>query len=609
MKKSLFSPLATWKNFAKVPVTIQYPKEDLDVFDKPGASPSYRGLHTNDLAKCVGCGTCEDICPTNAIRMVPGPNEGPGKKGVIPEIDYGRCCFCGFCVDVCTSGSLSMSRDYIQTAAHPLDKIGDAELREIKQVFTVAPNEEHGENPGHSTDDEESWLDLERIEMEEIPTSERVESFMEVVRGFSREQAHKEASRCVECELCVDTCPAHMEIPKYIKAIWQDDLKQAVEIMYHTNPLPGICGRVCTHKCETVCSMSLRGEPVAIRWLKRYAVDNLPEEEYRKVIAQEIVRKEQKVAVVGSGPSGLAAAYYLSLAGYQVTIFEALSKAGGMMRVGVPKYRLPDSAISRDIDHIVSLGAEIRLNTRVGRDVSLGELHEQFDAVYISTGLHLGRPLGFDAEKLSHVRQSIDLLREFRLTGEMPTAERVAIIGGGNVAMDIARTMARLQKSRYGKVHVVLASLETRDIMPADEEEIIESGEEGVEIHPGWGPADIQTDGDRVTGIEFKRCIQVFDEEKRFSPRFDEDDRIKFEVDMVVESVGQASDMSYIDKELIEKIEMTPRRQVKVSDEGQTSLPWLFAGGDIVHGPDAITAIADGHAAARGIEAYLNGGH
>ena len=300
MKKSVFSPLATWKNFAKAPVTIQYPKEDLDVFDKPGASPTYRGLHTNDLSKCVGCGTCEEICPTNAITMVSGPNEGPGKKGVIPKIDYGRCCFCGFCVDVCTSGSLSMSRDYLQSAAHPLDKIGDAELREIKRVFTVAPNGEHAENLGHTSTDEESWLDLERSKMEELPAKKRVESFMEVVKGFSREQAHKEASRCVECELCVDTCPAHMEIPGYIKAIWQDDLKRAVEIMYHTNPLPGVCGRVCTHKRETVCSLSLRGEPVAIRWLKRYAVDNLPEDDYRDAIAQDIVPKRRAIAARGA---------------------------------------------------------------------------------------------------------------------------------------------------------------------------------------------------------------------------------------------------------------------------------------------------------------------
>ena len=606
MKKSVFSPLATWKNFGKAPVTIQYPKEELDVFDKPGASPTYRGLHSNDLSKCVGCGTCEEICPTDAIRMVPGPNEGSGKKGVMPEIDYGRCCFCGFCVDVCTSASLSMSRDYIQTVQHPLDKIGDGELRQIKKDFTIAPNEEHGDNLGHITTNEESWLDLERNEMEEMPTEERVKSFMEVVKGFSKEQAQKEASRCVECELCVDTCPAHMEIPSYIKAIWQDDLKKAVEIMYHTNPLPGICGRVCTHKCETVCSMSLRGEPVAIRWLKRYAVDNLAEDDYRAVIAQEIVKKNKKVAIVGSGPSGLSAAYYLSLAGYKVTIFEALSKAGGMMRVGVPKYRLPDEAIDRDVEHIVSLGAEVRLNTRVGKDISLSELHQQFDAVYISTGLHLGRPLGFDAEKLVHVRQSVDLLREFRLSGTIPVAERVAVIGGGNVAMDIARTMARLQRENFGKVQIVLASLETRDIMPADEEEIVEAGEEGVEIHPGWGPADILVDGDHVTGIEFKRCTQVFDEDHRFSPRFDENDRIKFDVDMVIESVGQASDMSYVEPEFVEQLETTPRRQVKVTEEGQTSLPWLFAGGDIVHGPDAIHAIADGHAAARGIEAFLD---
>lgn len=611
MKKSIFSPYATWKNFFKSPTTVRYPKEDIDVFEKEGASPNYRGLHSNDLELCIGCGTCEKICPTAAITMVKGDNTGEGKKGVIPRIDYGRCCYCAFCVDICSSRSLIMSRDYIHTVQAPLDKIGIAEVKRVREDFIITPGREHSDNPGYATPDELSWLDLQRVKMAELKVKNRTASFIEIVKGFSRTQAIKEASRCVECEVCVESCPANMEIPQYIRAIWEHDLKKSVDIMYKTNPLPGACGRICTHKCETVCSISLRGEPVAIRWLKRYAVDSLPEDEYRQILKKEIVPKNKRVAVVGSGPAGLAAAYYLSLAGYQVTIFEALSQAGGMMRVGAPAYRLPDQALDRDIDHVLSLGTELRLNTRVGKDIALAELKKKYDAVYISTGLHLGRGLKFEAEKLPYVRQSIDLLRECRLAAKGPWLDRIpehmTVIGGGNVALDIARTMARLQKQKFGKVKIDLLCLESREEMPADEEEIIEGMEEGIKVHPSYGPKDIVVEKGRVTGVEFIKCLSVFDEEGRFSPKFDEGQKLTIETGYVVESIGQGADISYIPEKIRKQLEFTPAGQFKVNEDGQTSLPWLFAGGDIVRGPDIITAVADGHLAARGIDRYLSG--
>jgi len=598
MRKNFFSPYATWKNFFKKPTTTRYPKEDITFFDKPGASPTYRGMHTNDHELCIGCGTCEDICPTSAITS-------PGKKGVVPVIDYGRCCFCGFCVDVCTSRSLSMSRDYIYTIESPPELQADDEVDMKYNSFLIKPDSTHEENPGHQTPDEDSWLDLIRTPMEEIPAEERIKSFREFVKGFTREQAFKEASRCVECGVCEETCPAKMEIPKYIRAVWEDDLEKAVDIMYNTNPLPGICGRICTHKCETVCSISLRGEPVAIRWLKRYAVDMLEDDKYRELMKKEIPENGGTAAIVGSGPSGLSAAYYLRLAGYKVTIFEALPQAGGMMRVGVPKYRLPHEAIDRDIDYILSLGIEIKLNTRVGKDITLEKLHDQYDAVYISTGLHLGRKLGFEAEKLPFVAQAIDLLRKVTLGEAVEVPEKVIVIGGGNVAMDISRTMARLQLEKYGKVGVTTLSLESEEELPCDLEEFIESREEGVTVMPSYGPKDILMEGDKVTGAEFIRCLSVFDSQGRFSPKFDEQEKITLQADMVIESIGQASDVSFIPEDLLEKLEKTERRTIKVDENQQTSLPWLFAGGDLTSGPDAITGIADGHRAAKGIDEFL----
>lgn len=612
-KKSVLSPFATWKNFLRWPTTVRYPRKDIDTLPLPGASPSYRGLHINDHELCIGCGTCEEICTTTAITMVEGGKTGEGRKGVVPRIDYGRCCYCGFCVDACPSGSLSMSRDYIHTADHPVNVMGEPEIRQIAGQFTMVPEMERSGNPGHSTPDELSWLDLERESMEQLPPEKRVESFLEVVRGYSREEAKREASRCVECEVCVDSCPAQMEIPQYIRAIWDGDLHRAVEIIYHTNPLPGVCGRICTHKCESVCSISLRGEPVAIRWLKRYAVDNLPDDELRQaMLAGQITRRKEKVAVVGSGPAGLSAAYYLALAGFRVTVFEALSKAGGMLRAGVPSYRLPDDSLDRDIKAIASLGVEIRTGVRVGRDLEFKKLSQQYDAVFISTGLHMGRQLRFEAEELPGVQQAVDLLRQARLGGEFPLTEKIVVIGGGNVAMDIARTLARLQRRRYGRVDIHAVCLEPRDGMLADEEEVVEAGEEGIVVINAYGPSEIRTSGvdggARVTGVEFTRCLSIFDESGAFRPRFDENDRVFLEAELVVEAVGQAADLGYLPEEITRELQMTERRQLQVSEEGQTSVPWLFAGGDIVRGPDAITGIADGRRAARGIEKYLDAG-
>lgn len=590
-KKSIFSPSVSFKNLFKKPETIKFPEENKDTAKR------YRGFHINDLDKCIGCGTCSEICDNHAIDMVQLDNVKTelGQRDERPKIDYGRCCWCGLCVDVCTTGSLEFTQDYTY-----VDKDADS--------FSYIPDNKNINKVefevGYERDENSELLDLQRIEMEELDPEERIDSFVEIVKGFSKEQAEKEASRCVECDICTEACPASMNIPEYIRGIFDDDLEESVQQIYEDNPLPEVCGRVCTHKCETICSIGHRGEAISIRWLKRYAVDNVDSAEYEKILGTEKIEQiDKKVAIIGSGPAGLSAAHYLKLMGYQVTVYESESKAGGMMRYGIPEYRLPYDNLDKDIDYIKNLGVEFVFNTRVGEDISLEELKEKHDAVFAATGLHNGRSTRIPGTDNNNVYQAIYLLKKITRGEEIPLTENVVVIGGGNVAMDIARSVARLQKQKYGEVNVLVTSLETEDIMPADQEEIEEAREEGVRFEPGRGPKEIVVDEDgSISQLCTNCCVSVFDEEQNFNPTFDNEDIKNYDCDMVIEAIGQGGDNSYIDDHYDIEYE-GPR--IKVDEKQQTSLSWLFAGGDIVQGPDVITGIKTGHDAAIGIDEYL----
>ncbi|HDQ13598.1 MAG TPA: hypothetical protein ENN41_02145, partial [Sediminispirochaeta sp.] len=376
--------------------------------------------------------------------------------------------------------------------------------------------------------------------------------------------------------------------------------------MYKNNPLPDICGRICTHKCETACSLGNRGEPVAIRWLKRYAMDSIDGEDYQALIDQKVVKPAgASIGIVGGGPAGLSAAYYLILMGYQVTIFEAYPEAGGMMRYGIPEYRLPYEVLDKDINFIKQLGVEIKTNTKVGEDISIDQLHADYDAVLISTGFHQGRSTRTPGTEHEDVFQAIDLLAKITKGEEFKVDEKIIVIGGGNVAMDIARSLARKQMQKYGRVDLTVTSLESRDIMPADEEEILESMEEGILFYPGRGPNQVLIEDGKITGLKTVKCTRVFDENGRFFPQFDEEDVLVIEGSQVIEAIGQAPDMSYLDA-YSEQLEYEGRR-IKVDEYYQSSLKWLFIAGDIIKGPDVINGIATGHQAALGIDGYLQG--
>lgn len=585
--KDLLSPFNVWKRAAQKPWTIKNP-----ITDRPGAD-NYRGFHKNDFEKCIGCGTCEDICQNDAIDLVPVEKveTSMGDSGLRPKIDYGRCCWCALCVDVCPTGSLTMSNNYTWVAE-------DAD--EFRFVPGAEKKKWDDSKVGYLRSENFQLIDFERISMKELAVEERDTSFVEMIKGYSKEQAMKEAERCLECGICVARCPAHMDIPEYIKAIREDNIEEAVQILYKTNPFSASCGRICTHKCEEVCALFHNGEPIAIRWLKRYIMDQISSEEMAKVLAENIKTNKKEIAIIGAGPGGLSAAYYLRLLGYDITIFEAKEKGGGMLRYGIPEYRLPYDQLDKDIEHIFSLGVKIEYNKKVGKDILLDELYQNYDSVYFSTGLEKRSGLRCEGEELPGVAAGVDYLRDITRGKKVDIGKKVVVIGGGNVAMDVARTALR-----FGVDVTVLYRRRIVD-MPADLEEITEAQEENVTFIPQSLQTKIEkTDNGRLK-LHWNNMKMVEDPgKKRPKPVAIEGDYDSIVVDTIFKAIGQKADFSYIPKEYEEKLNFKWGKVV-TNKFAQTSIPKIFAGGDAVNWiADAVSAIADGHIAAKGIDDFL----
>ncbi len=589
--KDLLSPFFVWQRAFEKPWTNMRPIEE-----RPGA-PAYRGFHINLADSCIGCGSCHTICQNEAIDMVPVEEFSgrPGDSGLRPRFDYGRCCWCALCVDICTANSLHMSNEYTWLARDPTD-----------YHFTAGVEEKPWQDSelGYHRAEGYHLYPPKRIDMDMLTADESVQSFDEVVNGYSEEQAKLEADRCVECGICVATCPAHMDVPDYIRSIRDGDFETGLQLMYRTNPFPATCGRICTHRCEEVCPVGITGQPIAIRWLKRFIVDQVDSIDYARILDSEIIENGHKVAVIGAGPGGLSAAYYLRKKGYSVTVYESQETGGGMLRYGVPSYRLPDDALDKDIDYIISVGVDIRYNTIIGKDVMFEDLLGEYDAIFLSTGLSVPSSMRINGEDHPRVLSGLQVLADVARGKDPGIGRKVAVIGGGNVAMDAARVSRRLGAD------VDILYRRRISEMPADPEEIKESQEEKCNLVEKAIPVEIMDTGSKkqVT-IKWGEAEMVQDPKGGRPRPVLQEDRMHTETyDCIISAIGQGSNLDFITPAVQEQLaiewgKFTP------GEYQRSELEKIFVGGDVANRTaDAISAIEDGHHAARGIDRFLKPG-
>jgi formate dehydrogenase beta subunit len=443
----------------------------------------------------------------------------------------------------------------------------------------------------------------------------------------------------------MQACPVHTQAGRYVALIAEGRYEEAYRYVREPNPLASICGRVCGHPCETNCRRGKFDAPISIRALKRFLTERHGPESRNPIDVhpqKPQKRHAERVAVIGSGPAGLAAAHDLALLGYPVTIFEAAPALGGMLRLGIPEYRLTRDIIQAQVREILDLGPELRLNSRLG-DFTLQDLkREGYQAVLLAIGLHRSRDLSLPGRDLDGVITGVDFLLNVNLGYRFSIGKKVVVIGGGNVAIDVARSALRQQQRqtmevlestllpdslsekeltvamnelmdvsraalRMGAREVHLVCLESRKEMPAFAEEIDEGLQEGLKLHPSLGPQEYLGQNGRVVGLQTIQCTSVFDEQQRFRPTFAAGTESVIPCDTVILAIGQTSDLSFLAPE--DGIETTRQGTVKIDTETlMTTAPGIFAAGDIAFGPRLIiSAVADGRKAAEQIDRYLRG--
>jgi NADPH-dependent glutamate synthase beta subunit-like oxidoreductase len=456
---------------------------------------------------------------------------------------------------------------------------------------------------------------------------------------------------------CQVACPVHTDARGYVRAIAEGRFEEAYLIARGPNPFASICGRICGAPCEAACRRGTiprtdsdgffvgLDRPISIRALKRFACEQAGVEargaaaawasvkDYAPQVSAQaeelalllrasqngdiLAADGQQVAIIGAGPAGLSAAHDLALLGFRPVVFEAEPDAAGMLMYGVPEYRLPRELIRREVDVIRALGVDIRCNTRIGKDVSFASLRRDFAAVILAVGAKRSRSLGLPGEAGPHVYGGVDFLRSVVLEEPMPLGQDVVVIGGGNVAYDVARTVlrqaaydaartaARLSSTR----RVRLVSLETLEEMPADTVEIREGDEEGVERVGGYGPVQIvRNDSGVVTAMEFQRCLRVYDDQRRFAPQFNAADRKLLECDTVLIAAGQTPDLSFLQDGGADVEQFRPGWPKVDNETLSATAAGVFVAGDLAHGTRLmIDAIASGKKAARSVYRHVTG--
>ena len=484
------------------------------------------------------------------------------RSAYIAKVEKQNCVACGKCVEACPAGAVKLGQ-----------KLCDKEGCEITYPRMPLP----GDQPWGEHMWTHNYRDVNRINCYDTGTAP-----------------------------CKTACPAHIGIQGYLQLAKEGRYEDALALIKKDNPLPAVCGHVCNRRCEDACTRGIIDEAVAIDEVKRFIAERDLNAETRFIPKKTIPSLkggfEEKIAIIGAGPAGLSCAYFLALTGYKPTIFEKNAEPGGMLRYGIPSYKLEKDLLAAEIDVIRQLGVEIRCGVEVGKDVTIEDLREQgYKGFYAAIGCQRGRKPGISGENAEGAYAAVDFLREAGAKESFALEGDVVVVGGGNVAIDAARISSRCTDAK-----ISMFCLETREKMPASDEEIEEALEEGIELNCGWGPKEVLEENGHVSGVVFKKCTRVFDAQGRFSPEYDENDTVTIPCRHVIFSVGQAIDWGHMLDNL--HVELRPNGGALANKlTYQTSEPDIFVGGDVYTGPKfAIDAIAAGREGAISLHRYVH---